>query len=528
MSSTDVARRIVSALVAHGVTDVIVCPGSRDAPLSYALAAADEAGMLHLTVRLDERSAGFVALGLGKVGRPAAVVTTSGTAVANLHPAVAEADAAGVPMIVISADRPAQMWHTGANQTTVQTGIFGPAPRWQLSVPAGFPADDRLDAVVLRAVSAARGTLTDDPGPVHLNVSFDDPLVPDSPWQPTHDAESPRAVLEPPPLRPAVPLTMPVHTVVVAGDGAGPRARELAEEGGWPLLAEPTSQARCGDNALTDYQTLLTGPLASEVEGVLVLGHPTLSRPVSRLLTGPGITVLTDRARWTDVAGVARAVHLPVQLDVPERDETWVERWKRADREGVSPSIKQSVCATIWQASAQESAPALVIGASDVIRSFDRHAAPAAIPAQAYANRGLAGIDGTMSTAMGIAMGTGRPVRVVLGDLTFAHDAMALLQAAGQEPLDLQVIVLDDHGGAIFAGLEHARAPRPMLQRFFLTPQNLDVTAFAQAVGVPCTTVDLTATGSDGLAPDPCMVMDDVLGRHFRGTSLVEVHLPTV
>ncbi|MBW4953897.1 hypothetical protein KZW03_30820, partial [Klebsiella pneumoniae] len=113
VSSTDVARRIVSALVAHDVTDVIVCPGSRDAPLSYALAAADEAGMLHLTVRLDERSAGFMALGLGKVGRPAAVVTTSGTAVANLHPAVAEADAAGVPMIVISADRPAQMWHTG-------------------------------------------------------------------------------------------------------------------------------------------------------------------------------------------------------------------------------------------------------------------------------------------------------------------------------------------------------------------------------------------------------------------------------
>ena len=138
--STAVARRLVSALVGAGVEHVVYCPGSRDAPIGYALADAEAAGWLRVYVRLDERSAGFVALGLGRAGCPAAVVTTSGTAVANIHPAVLEADAAGVPLIVLSADRPAEMWHTGANQTTVQTGIFGSAPRLSTDVPAGFPA----------------------------------------------------------------------------------------------------------------------------------------------------------------------------------------------------------------------------------------------------------------------------------------------------------------------------------------------------------------------------------------------------
>ena len=229
--STAVARRLVSALVGAGVEHVVYCPGSRDAPIGYALADAEAAGWLRVYVRLDERSAGFVALGLGRAGCPAAVVTTSGTAVANIHPAVLEADAAGVPLIVLSADRPAEMWHTGANQTTVQTGIFGSAPRLSTDVPAGFPADERLDALVLRAVTAATGALSADPGPVHLNVSFRDSLVPDGPWQP--QALVPRRVSSFPTA--PTPLVMPARTVVVAGDGAGSLARELAQQGGWPL-----------------------------------------------------------------------------------------------------------------------------------------------------------------------------------------------------------------------------------------------------------------------------------------------------
>ena len=467
--STAVARRLVNALVEAGVEHVVYCPGSRDAPIGYALADAETAGWLRVYVRLDERSAGFVALGVGRAGCPAALVTTSGTAVANIHPAVLEADAAGVPLIVLSADRPAEMWHTGANQTTVQTGIFGSAPRLSTDVPAGFPADERLDALVLRAVTAATGALSADPGPVHLNVSFRDSLVPDGPWQP--QALVPRRVSSFPTA--PTPLVMPARTVVVAGDGAGSLARELAQQGGWPLLAEPTSGSRVGDNALTDYQTVLGSELVDDVEAVLVLGHPTLSRPVSRLLARPDVTVVTDRSRWTDVAGVARVVTGPVELAEIDTDPAWLGRWKDADRP-VVPTAKQRLCRDIWWACTTPNAPVLVIGASEVIRCFDRFAVPGDIAPTALANRGLAGIDGTIATAIGVGLGTGRPVRVVVGDLTFAHDAMSLLLGETEPEPDVQVVVLDDRGGAIFSGLEHAAAPAPVLRRMFLTPQRLD------------------------------------------------------
>lgn len=532
--STAIARRLVSALVGAGVEHVVYCPGSRDAPIGYALADAEAAGWLHAHVRLDERSAGFVALGISKssagLRHPAAVVTTSGTAVANLHPAVLEADAAGVPLVVVSADRPHEMWHTGANQTTLQAGIFGSASRFDAEIPAGFPADGRLDSLVLRAISAATGVLTYDPGPAHLNVGFRDPLVPDDSWRPTH---IPRRHIEPygaehsesTQRRPAVgdgtPLSMPPRTVVVAGDGAGSDAQRLAEQGGWPLLAEPTSGARAGSHALTNYQAVLAGSLVKDVDGILVMGHPTLSRPVSRLLSRPGVTVVTDRARWTDVAGVARVVSGPARLIDVEIDESWLSRWLDADQP-VGLTCKQEICDVIWQASARQGAPQLVIGASDVIRAFDIGAVPQRESPHAVANRGLAGIDGTVSTGIGHALGGGCPVRVVVGDLTFAHDATALLTGDTDDDVDVQVIVLDDHGGAIFGGLEHAAAPRPVLERMFLTPQCLDLSALAAGLGAHHCTV---------ASSDPTRLheqMRRLLAEPVHGRRVVEVSLPPV
>ena len=272
-------------------------------------------------MRIDERTAGFLALGLAKAsGTPAVVVTTSGTAVANLHPAVLEASHAGVPLVVLSADRPHELRGTGANQTTDQVKLFGSAVRLFAEIPAperraGQAAAWR--AVAARAVAAARGTLTRDPGPVQVNVAFREPLVPDDgagprdgePWPEPLDGPV-TVVTAPAPGEPEV-LPQGPATVVVAGDGAGPAARSLAERAGWPLLAEPSSGARGGANAVGPYRLLLDHPrLGARIERVVVFGRPTLSRPVTALLGRDGVEVVVvpPRPVWPDAAGHAARV----------------------------------------------------------------------------------------------------------------------------------------------------------------------------------------------------------------------------
>jgi len=267
VTSTELAREVVSALVESGVREVVVAPGSRNAPLSFAVYDAAAAGLVRLHTRIDERSAGFLALGLTKVGSQAAVICTSGTAVANLHPAMLEAAHAGVRLLAVTADRPTRLRGTGANQTTDQVGVFGPLVPY---VDLG-PAD----------AAVARTALGLGDGPLHLNVQLDDPLVPSEAWDVRSLVEEGAPV---PVTRPgeaaADAISLGPRTVVVAGDDAGPPARVLAEKAGWPLLAEPTSGSRTGDAAIRTYRLLLGGPLADEVERVVVFGHPTLSRPV--------------------------------------------------------------------------------------------------------------------------------------------------------------------------------------------------------------------------------------------------------
>ncbi|OMG15352.1 2-succinyl-5-enolpyruvyl-6-hydroxy-3-cyclohexene-1-carboxylic-acid synthase, partial [Actinomyces naeslundii] len=379
------ARSLVAALLAEGVREVVLCPGSRNAPLADALADAADASALTLRVVLDERSAGFIALGAARAhaltghSRCAAVVTTSGTAVANLHPAVSEADAAGIPLLVISADRPHELVGTGASQTTEQTGLFAPALRLGVDLPAdlsadlgGSAADAAIAGQVRRAVAAATGALSRDPGPAQINARFRPPLA--------VDGAAPAAVTTPvpPPAMAAqateavpVPLVEAAEQIgapsadaqrrgiVVAGDTASPAvgalARALAEHLDWPLLAEPTSQARGGPQALTRYAELLaTGPgrdLVAQADHLIVVGHPSLSRSVTALLGREDldITVLTERAGWTDVPGRARrvipvdglgarmtddaasrAARLADSLTLVRADAAWAEAWRRA------------------------------------------------------------------------------------------------------------------------------------------------------------------------------------------------------
>jgi len=519
--STRLARRMVTALAAGGVRHVVYCPGSRDAPFAYALDAAERAGWLRVRVHLDERDAAFVALGIAKAARlagraePVAVVTTSGTAATNLHPAVAEADASGTPLVAVTADRPHEMWGTGANQVTRQSGLFGAMARAAIDIPAGFPADERLDAAVGRTLAPALGALTGDPGPVQFNVGLREPLVPASGWAPPGRPPAGASRPPAPPQRPAGVLDLPERTLVVAGDTAGPRAETLARAGGWPLLAEPSSGARFGPHAVCDYQRLLDDGLADPAEAVLVLGHPTLSRPVSRLLARRDLRVVVaaDGSRWTDVAGLAEVVAGPVEVNHGPAGG-WLRTWLDADAARPAGRPKDEAAAMIWAAHCAPDAPALVIGASDVIRAFDRNAAPAGRGPRVVSNRGLAGIDGTVATAVGLGLGLGRPVRAVVGDLTAAHDGLGLLHGTLETQPDVQVVVLNDGGGSIFTRLEHADAAPPgLFARYFTTRQGVDFAALAAATGAAHRAVDDTA-GLGALLAEP-----------VRGCSLVEVRL---
>jgi 2-succinyl-5-enolpyruvyl-6-hydroxy-3-cyclohexene-1-carboxylate synthase len=524
------ARVLVQELAAHGVRDVVLAPGSRSAPLAYALAeaalpdderAADAPG-LRLHVRVDERSAAFLALGLARAAavdgplRPVAVVTTSGTAVANLHPAVLEAHHAGVPLLLLTADRPHELRGTGANQTTVQAGIFGPAVRLDADVPAptGRAGEDRdLRHLVSRAVAAALGTRTGDPGPVHLDLAYREPLTPGSePWPPA-DAAAGRVTVLPRAAGdvPDAPRLgdLPGPAVVVAGDGAGPDARRLAEAAGWPLLAEPSSGARGGPNALAAYRLLLGDPaLGGRVRSVVLLGRPTLSRPVTALLARDDVdltVVAPAGSGWPDAGRAADRVlpALPAGwLTGPVGDPAWLAAWQRADAaagaaldgllddDPVAPPTRSTPPLTGPRAVRAVAAACLaddvlVIGSSNPVRDLDLVARWAEPPA-VLANRGLAGIDGLVSTASGVALGLPRRrVRALIGDLTFLHDVGGLLRLSTEPEVDLQVVVLNDAGGSIFATLEHGAPERARtFERVFGTPHSVDVAALCAGFGV--------------------------------------------
>ena len=593
------AQTVLAALVDAGVRHVVLSLGSRSAPFVPVLADAEAAGLIDVRVVLDERSAGFVALGMARAGMrrrctaPAAVITTSGTAVASLHPAVLEADAAGIPLLLITADRPHELVGTGANQTTEQTRMFGAAVRTVVDLPADLPRDLGADAAipaiggqVRRAVEAARGRLSRDPGPVQINVRFRPPLAGPSPGRLGRSA--PRPAPAPPGLSglpgqsasagpaavPAPASGTPAAAPAASPDGAPPQPRRprsgacglvvvgdtaddlghlgraLAEHLNWPLLAEPTSGARGGPQALVRYAELLGAPAGAELSGraerIVVLGHPSLTRSVTALLArrDPPIDVLTSTARWTDVAGTAAAVHavgaseaseamasveatedaeaaepeaagarswdvpaLAAALGLEAAPTSWMDAWREAEHrlpdlpeegEALTPdgavlAVYASCQSCHGSGNARNArgagvpAPALVLGSSMTIRRLDRLAPPANGCAPApIANRGLAGIDGTLATALGVALAQdrGAGVRVVVGDLTFLHDAMSLGRGRGETEPDLQVVVIDDAGGAIFSTLEYpAVTAPPVFDRYFTAPQGADIAALARALG---------------------------------------------
>jgi 2-succinyl-5-enolpyruvyl-6-hydroxy-3-cyclohexene-1-carboxylate synthase len=506
--STEHARLVVDELIRCGVTDAVLCPGSRNAPMSFALHAADAAGRLRLHVRIDERTAGFLALGLAlRSGRAVPVCTTSGTAVANLHPAVLEASYAGVALLVLSADRPLDVVGTGASQTIEQAGLFGGAVR--LAVNAGIGGDPaRSRSFVDRLVAAATGASGGPPGPVHLNLPFADPLVPDGPGEAPagrpHGEPRTRVVpaarqAGPLPLDPAAP------TLVIAGHGAAEDLPDLPV----PVVAEPASAL--WPAAVRTGPWLLGASPALRPAQVVVAGRPTLHRSVQRLLADPDVAVyaLADHRGmpWTDVAGSVRAIGGLPRL---RPDRSWTDRWRAADAAAADALDKalDDPAAPGGLRLARELVAALPPGAQLVLGSSNpvRDVALAATPrpdVRVLANRGVAGIDGTVSTAIGAALAHDGPAYALLGDLTLLHDTTGLVLGPDEPRPDLTTVVLNDGGGGIFALLEQGDpAHAAAFERVFGTPHDVDLAALCAATGTGHALVDLPELAG-ALAPAP-------------------------
>jgi 2-succinyl-5-enolpyruvyl-6-hydroxy-3-cyclohexene-1-carboxylate synthase len=496
-NATSCARAVISELISWGVRDVVLAPGSRSAPLAYEVFEADRTGRLRLHVRIDERTGGFLALGLAKAsGRLVPVITTSGTAAANLHPAVLEASHSHLPLMMITADRPQSMINTGANQTTRQDQLFTSHVRASASLADTTGNARAWRFEVSRLAAAAEGVRSRLPGAVHLNVSFSEPLTPDATeWATPQEPSVDSTVLQASRPAAALRLSGDQATVVLAGDAPpaiGQAASELAATGGLPLLAEPSSNARRGREAISCYRLLLATELVSDIERVIVFGHPTLSRPVTRLLarTDVEVIVVSNHADWVDPGLTARTVVDAVTADSPT-DSGWLERWCSAEGK-LRPALDQlldeqqvltgqALARGLWLGLNEHDT--LVAGSSNPIRDLDL-APITSRPPLVHANRGLSGIDGTLSTAMGIALGAGRPTHALIGDLTFLHDITGLFLGAKEPRADLRIVVANDRGGSIFATLEQGGpAVSSAFERVFATPQQVDIAALSAASG---------------------------------------------
>lgn len=590
--ATDAAAALLGALVDLGVRHIVLSPGSRSQAPALVAAELEARGAVQLHVRIDERVAGFTALGIGRETRmPAVVVCTSGTAAANLLPAALEAHHSGVPLLLLTADRPPELRGVGANQTTRQPGMFTPSTRLEADLPTPDTTDEEGDGeqssmlrqVAADAVEAALGAGTRAPGPVHLNLPFREPLGGDlPPWLSMPTAELIVAVAADPdaaPVQeaaedeasgalyqggggigeadlPAEPAELPFvlargpRTVVIAGADAGPDAEALAHLGGWPLIAEIVSGARFGRNLVHGYRGLLADPrLGGRIERAIVLGHPTLSRECTALLSDPDVEVLAVRGPGEplNLNGRTAAVDA-IAVAAGEADRDWLGAWLQSSREAAvdlsppapdadalasglpaqrlgaiqaemaairAPLDRAALVDALWRATWPHDR--LMFGSSRLVRVADAVLGGKKVPV--HANRGLAGIDGTVATAMGIALASqhgGRPgvTRVLLGDLALLHDVGAMLLPPTEDPPRIQVIVGNDGGGTIFDGLEvRAVASGEAMDRVLYTPHDAQLEHLAQAYGWEYTRATTRAA------------LDQALTAPVGGRQLIEVPL---
>ena len=486
-----------------GVTDAVICPGSRSTPLALALA-----GRLRVHVKLDERSAAFYALGLAMAtGRPTVICVTSGTAAAELHAAVVEAHHARIPLIVCTADRPPELHHVGAPQTIEQVGLFAGAVRWAHT--PGVPTDGQQATwrplAVQAYVESLRGAR--GPGPVHLNLEFREPLTGAAGDLP--ERSGPRTFVDD---RQAVSWSSePLRgrgIVVVGGQTPVPpdptRVLGLAERLGWPVMADPRSRSRTvGTIAAADSIVRTHRPLP---ECVVVLGAPWLSRALGEYISeaaeaGARVVVVDPWGQWADPHRVATEFHFS-QVDAwlsaafeqaSPCDPEWLGSWRLWEERAqiaiagvLGTDLSEPQLARVVHHHAAESGATLVVAASMPIRDLEWYADTEITPPRVLANRGANGIDGVVSTALGVAAagpGPGDRTIALLGDLAFLHDVSGLVNVPD---LPCTFVVVDNGGGGIFSFLPQAGSlEAATFERLFGTPPTSDLGAVARGFGIP-------------------------------------------
>jgi 2-succinyl-5-enolpyruvyl-6-hydroxy-3-cyclohexene-1-carboxylate synthase len=477
-TSTSLARVIVRQLIEAGITDAVISPGSRNAPLSLAMYAAAEKKLLNLHIRIDERSAAYFALGLAKAsGRPVPIVCTSGTAVANYHPAVLEAHHSNVPLLVLTADRPANLRRTGANQTTEQARIFGSAVRYFADISGGvFPLELPLDSL--------------HRGPVHLNLQFVEPLLPDD------DSDWLSEIKVSPKAKPAGKSagTLKVNTarglLVIGHDRGGLSVAEVSQIAAdlhWPVIAEDPLTF---PDAISHAALFLTSPTIRKnlaPESVVVIGRTTLSRSINALIASAKSQIVIDpRMATVDTYRVAdqRFIAAPKVVSPPS-DQEWIERWEKFSQRTskLVSDISDWSESALARELASQLAGVVFIASSRPIRDLESFAT-ARSGVETFANRGLAGIDGNISTALGIATAR-QSATAIIGDLAFLHDLTGLV---GSTSANLRIIAINNDGGGIFSTLPQAGVAG--FETVFGTPHGLDLEKIAAGLGITATTVN--------------------------------------
>jgi 2-succinyl-5-enolpyruvyl-6-hydroxy-3-cyclohexene-1-carboxylate synthase len=513
-------RAFVDELMRCGVRDACTSPGSRSTPLVLSLARSG----LRATSHVDERSAAFFALGVSKAaGVPAVLACTSGTAAANYAPAVIEAWEARVPLLVLTADRPPELREVGAGQTIDQLGLYGSAAKWFFDVDDHPASPARVRWLRQLACRAFWTAVSDRPGPVHLNFALREPLLPDGELPPEEIAPG-RAGGRPWVTRPRPRMTLPdtavsgleeelqsrVGAVIVAGRFErdpllGASLAELAERAKIPLLADPLSGARRGTAAVAHYDALLRDPAWASSHApslVLRVGDLPTSKPLRAWLDGAvdALQVSVDpEGAWQDPSGVVGTVVAadPRELvdalakKVTRRMSEWLDDWREADRAAagaiasvVGPAGLNEPRVAAELGAALPSNAVLVVASSMPIRDVETFFPARPAPFRVLSNRGANGIDGTVSTAFGVALASRGPVVLLTGDVALAHDMGGLLAASRVHGARVVIVLIDNDGGGIFNFLPVAAGAGAEFEPHVATPHGLDFAHAAALYGL--------------------------------------------